>query len=462
MTAEGMEARSTALREPPSEGFAPVRMDDVEIAAPLPSLPSKGPESETTFAASMCLVRLHGKPVGMIDAELPAEGLSPTDLAKRIQAELGREIERHLRDDGMEPQAFDADGIAGNTTPPCEASRLAFLERAPRASVVICTRDRPDSVRTTLRSILSCRYPAARYEVIVVDNAAEGDLIVDLVEAEFQGEVAVRVAREPEPGLSHARNRGLAVATGEVIVFADDDVLVDRDWLATLVAAFEQGERVGASSGLTLPDVLETPTQRWVEGFGGRIRGFHSRVFDIKNPPTDRPLFPFTVGDLGAGRNMAFDREALQELGGFDRALGPGTLAYDGDDVEALLRVLLSGRQVIHDPAAIVWHAHPREYRELEDRVWGYGIGLSACLTKAVLDHPRLIPDLVRKLPRGIAFALSSESPKNVGRQEDFPRALIRRELRGMAYGPIAYARSRVHQRGRRRKARNRSAGRPT
>ena len=147
---------------------------------------------------------------------------------------------------------------------------------------------------------------------------------------------------------------------------------------------------------------------------------------------------------------MAFRRELLTEQGGFDPALGPGTLAHDGDDIEALLRVLLSGRQVVHDPAAIVWHAHPRDYGELEQRVWGYG------------DRPHGLPDegdrrptpacssiSLRKLPRGVAFALSPRSAKNVGRQSDFPSALVRLELRGMAYGPIAYARSRWHQRRR-------------
>lgn len=445
-------------KEPLSPGFAAVRMDDVEIGAPLPALPAVGPDSETVFAGSMCLVRLHGKPLGMVDVELPGDDLPAEALAAHIQAELGAEIAEHLRRDGLEPKPLQATGLGESATPACESERLQFLERAPQASVVICTRDRPDSVRTTLNSILGCRYPASRYEIVVVDNAAEGDSVVDLIEAEFQGEVSVSVVKEPEPGLSHARNRGLDAAGGEIVVFADDDVLVDRDWLATLVAAFELTENAGATSGLTLPDVLETPTQRWIEGFGGRIRGFGVRTFDIDNPPSDRPLFPFTVGDLGAGRNMAFARELLEDLGGFDVALGPGTLAHDGDDVEALLRVMLSGHPIVHDPAAIVWHAHPREYRELEDRVWGYGIGLTACLTKAMIDHPRLVPDLFRKLPRGVAFALSDESPKNSGRQVDFPRRLVRRELRGMAYGPVAYARSRLHQR---RRARLRQAEGP-
>lgn len=437
-----------------------MRMDDVEIGAPLPTLRPTGPGSDTVFTGSMCVVRLHGRPLGMIELDLPPQGLEPELLAARIDSELGDEVERHMRADGLDPRPLDAGGIGGDGVPACESRLREFLARAPRASVVICTRDRPDSVRTTLRSIIAGSYPSERYEVIVVDNASTGDSVVDLVDAEFQGEVTVRVAREPEPGLSHARNRGLDAADGGFVVFADDDVLVDRDWLATLIAAFEQGDRVGATSGLTLPDVLETPTQRWVEGFGGRVRGFDTRVFDIEKPPPDRPLFPFTIGEFGAGRNMAFRRDVLAGLGGFDPALGPGTLAHDGDDVEALLRVLLSGHQIVHDPAAIVWHAHPREYRELEDRVWGYGVGLTACLTRAVIDHPGLVPDLLRKLPRGIAFALSADSPKNAGRQADFPRSLVRRELGGMAYGPLAYARSRLHQRGRRRARAAASRGR--
>jgi glycosyltransferase involved in cell wall biosynthesis len=438
--------------EPASPDFAPVRMDDVEIGRPLPALSREDHRTGTSYASSLCIVRLHGRPLGLVQVDLPATGLSADALAALIQAELKREIARHIADDGLVPCELDADGILGATPPSCVAPREAFLADAPTVSVVICTRNRPDSVRRTLRSILDCSYPAERLEVIVVDNASEGDAAVTLSEGEFGPDSTVRVVRELEPGLSNARNRGLECATGEIVVFADDDVEVDNAWLATLVAPFARGEGVGATSGMTLPGALETPAQRWVEGFGGRIRGFDIRVYDLMDPPADQPLFPFTVGDLGAGRNMAFRRELLIEQGGFDPALGPGTLAHDGDDIEALLRILLSGHQVVHDPAAIVWHAHPREYRELHRRVWGYGIGLTACLTKAIVTHPRLLLDLVRKLPRGVAFALSPKSAKNVGRQRDFPSSLVRLELRGMAYGPIAYARSRWHQRRRRRR----------
>lgn len=438
--------------EPPSPEFAPARMDEVELSEPLPRLVRGGEDDGTVFQRSLCLVRLHHEPLGMLELELPAGGIAPEDLARQVGSELGADVDRHLREDGLEPRPLDAAGFGELADPPCRAQRHAFLADPPHVSVLICTRDRTDSVRTTLTSLLACRYPASRYEVVVVDNASRDDSLSAMVAAEFADrEVSVRVEPEPEPGLSHARNRGVAVSEGNLVLFADDDVLLDREWIAALAEPFAD-PGVGASSGMTLPDVLETPTQRWVEGFGGRARVFEKRVFDLAAPPPDRPLFPFTIGEFGAGRNMAFRRVPLLELGGFDVALGPGTIAHDGDDVEALLRVLLAGWKIVHDPAAIVWHAHPRDYGELEDRVFGYGVGLTATLTRALIDHPKLLADLLRKLPRGVSFALAADSDKNAGRQGDFPQQLVWRELGGIAYGPAAYARSRLDQRRRARR----------
>ena len=110
----------------------------------------------------------------------------------------------------------------------------------------------------------------------MVDNASKTDAVSRLSQDDFEGDVPFRVVQEPEPGLSNARNKGFREATGEIVVFADDDVEVDRDWLAMLVGPFARGERVGATSGTTLPGALETPAQRWVEGFGGRVRGFET------------------------------------------------------------------------------------------------------------------------------------------------------------------------------------------
>jgi GT2 family glycosyltransferase len=439
--------------EPPSPEFSPVRVLDVEVGAPLEALTHDETEDGTPFGSCLCLVRLHGRPLGTIEVELTPEGVSAEALAARIQRDLGDEIAHHLREDELPAAELGIAGIPGPDVPACAIVREAMLTRAPTVSVVIVTRGRPERVLRTIRSILACRYPRERYDVIVVDTPEEGEAPLDFSDPDLPADATVRVVVEPEPGISRGRNRGLWEAGGELVVFADDDVDVDENWLATLIAGFELGDHVDAVSGPTLPGAIETPTERWFEGFGGLQRGFETRLYSLDDPPADQPLFPFIPGALGSGRSMAFRRDPFRRMGGFDVTLGPPTPTLAGEDIEALLRVVLSGNQVVHEPAALVWHAHPREYQMLRRRMWGYGLGLSACVTKSVIDNPRLFPTLLRKLPKGLAFALSPRSAKNEKRQDDYPTELVWLELAGLACGPFAYGRSRWQHRGRHQEA---------
>lgn len=429
-----------AKRKSDSPDFSPIRVLDLELGEPLPRLEAGG----AAYRSALCLVRLHGAPLGSVRVDLPEGGLDPEALAAAIEAELSTAIETHLRADGIERDSkLGARGLANRAHPPCLAPLQALMRAAPPVSVVIPTRNRPASALETLRSVLRSGYPSDRLEAIVVDNGSGDDERVDLAEVVAATDVDVRLLRESAPGGSNARNAGLRAASGEIVAFCDDDVLVDRDWLASLVLAFGLGERVGGVAGLTLPRELETPAQVWYEGFASAERGFERRLLDYREPPPDRPLFPFTVGDLGSGENFAFRRNLLTALGGFDPALGTATPALGGEDVEAMLRVLLADRQVVYEPRAMVRHAHQREFEQFERRVWGYGVGLTASLSKVLLSHPRLLPELLRKLPGGIAYALSPRSDKNKSKPRDYPGRLTRLELCGMVYGPLAYARSR-------------------
>jgi glycosyltransferase involved in cell wall biosynthesis len=433
--------RSTQRAEEISaEGFAPVLVHEIELSEPLPVL--AGSDANGGYAEVLCLARLHGSPLGSLRVELPAGGLSPARLAEIVQAELGAAIGEHLLGDGLAVAELSADGLTLEGTPPCQVELERLRGDAPRVSVVIPTRNRPASALETLGTVLRSNYPHDRFEAIVVDNGSGADERIDPNRLP-EGPVPVRLVQEEDPGGSNARNAGLWAATGEIVAFCDDDVLVDGDWLASLALAFHQDDRVGGAAGLTLPRELETPAQVWYEGFASADRGLTRRVLDRRNPPADRPLFPFTIGDLGSGENFAFRRELLLELGGFDPALGTATATLGGEDVEAMFRVLLSNRQVVYEPRAIVRHSHQREFEQFERRVWGYGVGLTACLTKVLRQNPRLLPELLRKLPGGIAYALSPGSAKNESKPADYPARLTRLELRGMAYGPLAYARSR-------------------
>ncbi len=445
----------SASWEKASPDFAPVLIADVEIGEALPTLRGDEDGPNGRYESALCLVRLHGAPLGSVRAELPLGGLEPERLAEQIWAELRGEIGAHLRADGLDDVAgLDREGIQVADPPPCVAALDEFLQGAPSISVVIPTRNRPAFAVEAVGAALRSHYPSDRFEVIVVDNGSGSDDRVVLPDALANGDVKVRLLHEEIPGGSNARNAGLYAAEGEIVAFADDDVLVDRDWLASYARAFARSDRVGGVAGLTVPRELETPAQVWYEGFAKADPDFEGRVLDRRDPPTDRPLFPFTIGDFGSGENFAFRRDVLIGLGAFDSALGTATYTLGGEDVEAMLRVLLSDRQVVYEPAAMVRHSHPREFAQFERRVWGYGVGLTACLSKILILHPRLLPELIRKLPGGLVYALSPNSEKNVNKPGDYPARLTRLELRGIAYGPLAYVRSRRQQRRLRRAAR--------
>lgn len=140
---------------------------------------------------------------------------------------------------------------------------------------------------------------------------------------------------------------------------------------------------------------------------------------------------------------MAFDTRVLRELGGFDPATGAGTLAQGGDDLSAFFQVIDSGYRLVYHPAAILHHWHRREYAGLRRQAYGYGVGLTAYLTKAMLDHPRRILTLAARIPQGLSYLFGKRSRKNAKKQAGYPSELNRLELRGMLYGPVAYLRSR-------------------
>ena len=155
-----------------------------------------------------------------------------------------------------ECDAFDLRGIDGTTV-----------------SVIICTRDRPESLHRTLSALAA--QSVSPLEIIVVDNGSTGNA-TQAVTAEFAG---VRYRREPRPGLSIARNTGIATAQGTVIAFTDDDAEPHQHWVAQIARIMAADPSLAAMTGLALPADLSSPAQELFEAhtsFGG---GYVRRTF---------------------------------------------------------------------------------------------------------------------------------------------------------------------------------------
>ena len=139
------------------------------------------------------------------------------------------------------------------------------------ASLVICTRNRPQELARCLKSLAD--QTAMPAEVIVVDNAS-----TDARAREVTIAAGFTYVQEDRLGLDFARNAGVSAATGEIILFTDDDVRLHPRWLERMVEAFD-GPDIEAVTGLVLPAELETEAQWFFEKYWGFGRGFRRKGF---------------------------------------------------------------------------------------------------------------------------------------------------------------------------------------
>jgi GT2 family glycosyltransferase len=444
---DSSQSFATQAAAPAPRDFKPVRVLELEIGHPLSAIQPCQDSDGHAYERAMALVRLHTRPLGVLELPIEPDGLGADDIAREVWRAFQAEICAHMRQDGSaEPDSLGAAGLPSTKASMCVRERDTVLAGAPFASVIVATHDRPVKLATCLRSLLSLDYP--HFEIIVVDNAPSSRATADFISQVYGDEAKIRYVREDRPGLGCAHNRGLREVQGEIVAFTDDDVVVDRHWLAEIATAFTIAGNVGCVTGMISPMELETPAQIWIEQYGGFGKGCVRRIFDLGAHRSKSSLYPYAAGAFGSGANMAFRASALRAIGGFDPALGAGSPGVGGDDLAAFFQIITKGFTLVYEPGAIVHHAHRREYAGLQRQVYGYGVGLTAYLTKCVLDNPAILLDVTPKIPRGLLYALSSRSPKNSRKLPSYPRELTTLERKGMLYGPIAYFRGRRQARG--------------
>lgn len=425
-----------------------VLMLEVDIARPIPSVLFLDLETGRRYRYGLLLVRMHTRPVGMIELESTQFQIRPQELAALIWRDLWREIKAAMVAEGLPPiSTLDAFGLPPIRTPRSLVERAALGEHAPLASIVVCTHDRPDQVATCINALKRLNYPGG-FEIIVVDSAPSSDETETLIARDYDDDVLY--LREDQPGVALARNRGLAAAVGEMIAFTDDDAIVEPNWLIELLRGFYAAEHVAGVIGLTLPGEVEISAQAWFQQERGGARGFHPQVFDLHNRHSQTAQHRFRAPLSGAGVNMAFQTSVLREIGGFDPTLGVGTATHSGEDMAAFFEILLRGHQMAYEPGAIVYHNHRETYAALRDQLYGFSVGSSAHLVRAARrilnDNPGLLFQLAGRMPLNlIAGAVRA---KHAPLRRTQARPLLWLELHvlewcGFARGPLAYQRTR-------------------
>ena len=202
------------------------------------------------------------------------------------------------------------------------------LQRYPRVSVIVCAYNAERTMDRCLASLAILNYPD--YEVIVVNDGSR-DRTLEIAEAYGY----CRVISQSNKGLSVARNVGAEAATGEIVAYTDSDCAADPDWLIYLVAKME-ASNLAACGGPNFPP----PEDDLVP----------AAVAVAPGGPTHVLIGDETAEHI-AGCNMAFRREVLLQLGGFDPIYRAA-----GDDVDICWRFQDAGYTIGFSAAAIVWH----------------------------------------------------------------------------------------------------------
>jgi GT2 family glycosyltransferase len=392
----------------------PYTIAHIELTQPLPTV--KIPADHSGMAL---ILRYRDRPIGLLLQALPPDSqIPPVQLEPLIAQAVGvKLLQEQIR---------------------TEILPLTIREGFPRLTVAICTKDRPDNVARLLRSLLPLQSSDLRsqFEILVVDNAPSDDRTKDLITTL----PTVRYSYEPKAGLNFARNRALQDATGELLAFLDDDVVVDRQWLNGLQETWSENPDAGAFTGLVLPYELETDAQILFEQRGGFRRGFEKIRYD--QTLSDNPSYPCGAGIFGAGCNMAFQRHVLLKLGGFDEALDTGKPLPGGGDLDIFYRIVRAGYPIAYEPQYLVYHQHRRELSQLQHQYWTWGLGLMAFVIKSFQADPSQRSKLLQMIAWWLKNQLWQLRQSLTG-QHVLPPAMVLAEFWGGLIGMFGeYARS--------------------
>ena len=236
-----------------------------------------------------------------------------------------------------------------------------------RVSVLLCTRNRPDKAKRCIESILTNSY--TDFELIVVDQSTD-NCTQAAIDSLHDGRLVY--IRTSTVGLSRSRNIAIRASRTETILFTDDDCVCDRDWIATVVRAYDDDPSLmgvfgkvlaygEGREGMFCPCLIDRPEQRVV----------------------DRPVTPQHV--LGAGNNMSFRKEVFRRVGLFIETLGAGTWMRSGEDTEFVYRALRHRLRFTYTPEPLVYHDNWLSEADYPALARAYILGGSAVLTAFTL-----------------------------------------------------------------------------
>lgn len=238
-------------------------------------------------------------------------------------------------------------------------------------SVIVCTYNREKYIYNVLKSLADNTLPPNQYEIVLVDNNCSDNTRneCDRFVRDFP-KVAFRYIVETNQGLSYARNRGIKESSGDVLVYVDDDALVNNAYLQTYSEFFEQHPDIDAAGGPIIPQ-YETEEPAWMSPI------IKSLLTGYKYHGDQPKEFP--KNDYPGGGNAAYRASVFEKVGLFNVELGrKGDSLVGAEEKDIFDKMITQGMRFYYLPNAILYHIIPEKKlsKDYFDRL-SYSIGKS-------------------------------------------------------------------------------------
>jgi glycosyltransferase involved in cell wall biosynthesis len=287
---------------------------------------------------------------------------------------------------------------------------------SPSATVILCTRNRPDLLRRAVQSASLALARGAEFIIVEQGEPAAAALCKEL-------EIDAVVVRDTGVGAARARNIGSRRATGDVLLFTDDDCEVPPTWVSDHLGEFSDEEVVASFGVVTGLSRLQPPGGGEQDTDPVSWRGRHRRG-----------ALPWNIGHSA---NMAVRRSAFVAVGGFDERLGPGAPgAYIGEDADLIVRLLDSDGLAVSGVGQPVRHAEWRSDQETANNLVSYERGSGAWIGKTLRSNRSIGGRYLRDrltLLRGLLSRPGLRDPRLVASSVS---AFLRGLIAGFRMGP--------------------------
>jgi len=234
-----------------------------------------------------------------------------------------------------------------------------------KISVIICTKDRPEALNECLDSLLD--NTLLPFEILIIDQSETLD---SKEKAKNLTERApfITYIQNPQKGVSSSKNLGIKHSHGTVIAFTDDDCIVSTNWIKNAVEEFSIDPRICCIVGRVLHQKTMDERQVLKVEEGGNL-------FQDKTNP-------WRIGPSGG--NLFIKKSIFDKIGLFDTMFGPGEIFKSAEDADILYRICKAKIAIKFSPSLVIAHNRPRSGNAHYERIFHYGIGISAFMLKHI------------------------------------------------------------------------------